>query len=78
MTESGKYQAAVGDQGIAILEAYRNGLEKIGRETEMIAGSDLPTSLRITSLYVELALPDQFHSACSASFCSALFTYCIR
>jgi glycine/D-amino acid oxidase-like deaminating enzyme len=50
MTESGKYQAAVGDQGIAILEAYRNGLEKIGRETEMIAGSDLPDHIG-TSYY---------------------------
>jgi Glycine/D-amino acid oxidases (deaminating) len=28
MTDSGKYQAAVGEQGIAILEAYRRGLEK--------------------------------------------------
>ena len=42
MSESGKYQAAVGEQGVAILEAYRRGLEKIGRETQMITGEDLP------------------------------------
>lgn len=42
MSESGKYQAAVGEQGVAILEAYRRGLEKIGRETQMITGKDLP------------------------------------
>lgn len=45
MTESGKYQAAVGDAGIAVLEAYRSGLEKIGRETEMIEESDLPSHI---------------------------------
>lgn len=42
MFESGKYQAAVGEQGEAILEAYRRGLAKIGRDSEMIAGSELP------------------------------------
>ncbi|HEJ1088123.1 TPA: FAD-binding oxidoreductase [Serratia marcescens] len=42
MSESGKYQAAVGEQGVAILEAYRRGLEKIGRETQMITGEELP------------------------------------
>lgn len=56
MSESGKYQAAVGEQGIAILEAYRRGLEKIGRETQMIAGHDLPdhigTSYYKQALYI--------------------------
>ncbi|ANG92982.1 FAD-binding oxidoreductase [Enterobacteriaceae bacterium 155047] len=42
LSDSGKYQAAVGDEGVAILEAYRSGLEKIGRETQMISGQDLP------------------------------------
>ncbi|APY52878.1 FAD-binding oxidoreductase [Salmonella enterica] len=56
MSEAGKYQAAVGEQGIAILEAYRSGLAKIGRETEMIAGQDLPdhigTSYYKQALYI--------------------------
>jgi len=56
MTESGKYQAAVGDAGIAVLEAYRSGLEKIGRETEMIEEKDLPehigTSYYKKALYI--------------------------
>lgn len=50
MSESGKYQAAVGQPGIDILEAYRSGLEKIGRETQMISGKDLPEHLG-TSYY---------------------------
>lgn len=50
MSESGKYQAAVSAPGIAILEAYRRGLAKIGRETQMIAGKDLPDHLG-TSYY---------------------------
>lgn len=50
MSDSGKYQAAVGEQGVAILEAYRRGLEKIGRDTEMIAGKDLPDHIG-TSYY---------------------------
>jgi len=56
MTDSGKYQAAVGDAGIAVLEAYRSGLEKIGRETEMIEEKDLPehigTSYYKKALYI--------------------------
>ncbi|MFK3771400.1 NAD(P)/FAD-dependent oxidoreductase [Pseudomonas sp. NPDC089406] len=50
MSESGKYQAAVGDKGIAILEAYRSGLEKIGRATTMIDEQDLPAHIG-TSYY---------------------------
>lgn len=56
MSESGKYQAAVGEQGVAILEAYRRGLDKIGHETQMIAGKDLPdhigTSYYKQALYI--------------------------
>ncbi|WP_406879961.1 NAD(P)/FAD-dependent oxidoreductase [Serratia marcescens] len=54
MSESGKYQAAVGEQGVAILEAYRRGLEKIGRETQMITGEDL--SDHIGTRYYKQAL----------------------
>lgn len=54
MSEAGKYQAAVSEQGIAILEAYRSGLAKIGRETEMIAGKDLPD--HIGTAYYKQAL----------------------
>ncbi|MDF7647709.1 FAD-binding oxidoreductase [Erwiniaceae bacterium L1_54_3] len=50
MSESGKYQASVGEQGTAILEAYRSGLAKIGRDSEMIAGKDLPDHIG-TSYY---------------------------
>lgn len=50
MSASGKYQAAVGEQGVAILEAYRQGLAKIGRESEMISGKDLPDHIG-TSFY---------------------------
>ncbi|CAM3783274.1 Oxidoreductase [Pseudomonas reidholzensis] len=50
MSASGKYQAAVGEKGIAILEAYRSGLEKIGRATTMIDAKDLPEHIG-TSYY---------------------------
>jgi len=56
MSESGKYQAAVGEQGTAILEAYRSGLAKIGRDSEMISGKELPdhigTSYYQQALYI--------------------------
>ncbi len=39
---SGKYQAAVEDHGVAVLEAYRRGLDKLGQAYEMICGEDLP------------------------------------
>ncbi len=42
MRPSGKYQAAVEDRGIAVLEAYRRGLDKLGEPYEVIAGKDLP------------------------------------
>lgn len=56
MSESGKYQAAVGQTGVAVLEAYRSGLEKIGRHAEMISGAALPdhigTSYYKQALYI--------------------------
>jgi glycine/D-amino acid oxidase-like deaminating enzyme len=47
---SGKYQAAVEDKGIAVLEAYRRGLDKLGEPYEVIAGKDLPDRIG-TSFY---------------------------
>ncbi|MFJ2983439.1 MULTISPECIES: NAD(P)/FAD-dependent oxidoreductase [unclassified Pseudomonas] len=38
----GKYQAAVEDKGLAVLEAYRSGLEKLGQPYQMIDTRDLP------------------------------------
>ncbi|WP_241127851.1 NAD(P)/FAD-dependent oxidoreductase [Novosphingobium terrae] len=38
----GKYQAAVEDEGVRVLEAYRGGLEKLGQPAELIDGKDLP------------------------------------
>lgn len=42
MRASGKYQGAVEERGIAVLEAYRKGLDKIDQPYEMISGADLP------------------------------------
>jgi glycine/D-amino acid oxidase-like deaminating enzyme len=39
---SGKYQAAIEDRGVAVLDAYRRGLDKLGQPYEMIGGPDLP------------------------------------
>jgi glycine/D-amino acid oxidase-like deaminating enzyme len=50
MRPSGKYQAAVEDRGIAVLEAYRRGLDKLGEPYEVIAGKDLPEHIG-TSFY---------------------------
>mgnify|MGYP001942077956 CR=1 FL=1 len=57
MTDSGKYQAAVSNAGIAVLEAYRSGLEKIGRETEMIEAQDLPDHIGISYYKKALFIP---------------------
>ncbi|MCH7299922.1 FAD-binding oxidoreductase [Pseudomonas capeferrum] len=46
----GKYQAAVEDKGLAVLEAYRSGLEKLGQPYQMIDAHDLPAHLG-TSFY---------------------------
>lgn len=50
MRMSGKYQAAVEDRGLAVLDAYRSGLDKLGEPYEMIAGEDLPGHIG-TSFY---------------------------
>ncbi|CAM2143634.1 gamma-glutamylputrescine oxidase [Pararobbsia alpina] len=42
MRASGKYQAAVEGKGLAVLDAYRRGLDKLGQAYEMIEGDDLP------------------------------------
>lgn len=39
---AGKYQAAVEPNGIAVLEAYRRGLEKLGQACEVIDGQNMP------------------------------------
>jgi glycine/D-amino acid oxidase-like deaminating enzyme len=46
----GKYQAAVEDRGIAVLDAYRRGLDKLGQPYEVIEGSELPDHIG-TSFY---------------------------
>jgi len=45
-----KYQAAVEPRGIAVLDAYKNGLDKLGEPWEMISGHDLPQHIG-TSFY---------------------------
>lgn len=47
---SGKYQAAIENRGIAVLDAYRRGLDKLGQPYEVIAGEDLPAHIG-TSFY---------------------------
>lgn len=42
MTASGKYQAAVEERGVAVLDAYRRGLDKLGQPYEVIDGAALP------------------------------------
>jgi Glycine/D-amino acid oxidases (deaminating) len=42
MKVCGKYQAAVEDRGIAVLEAYRRGLDKLGQDYRMIEAGELP------------------------------------
>ncbi|NBA98572.1 FAD-binding oxidoreductase [Pseudomonas sp. R5(2019)] len=38
----GKYQAAIEDRGIAVLDAYRRGLDKLGQEYQVIEEKELP------------------------------------
>ena len=47
---SGKYQAAVEDRGIAVLDAYRQGLDTLEQSYEVIEGDDLPGHIG-TSFY---------------------------
>ena len=50
MRASGKYQGAVENRGIAVLEAYQRGLDKLGQEYEVISEQDLPDHIG-TSFY---------------------------
>lgn len=50
LRHSGKYQCAVEDSGIAVLEAYRGGLEKLGQPCKLIDGKDMPDHVG-TSFY---------------------------
>lgn len=50
MNPVGKYQAAIEDKGLGVLEAYKSGLEKLGQAYEIIEGRDLPAHLG-TSFY---------------------------
>lgn len=45
MKACGKYQAAIEDRGIAVLDAYRRGLDKLGQAYEMIEAQDLPAHI---------------------------------
>lgn len=47
---SGKYQAAIEQRGIDVLEAYQRGLDKLGQPYEVISGEDLPNHIG-TSFY---------------------------
>ncbi|QXH50239.1 FAD-binding oxidoreductase [Pseudomonas fakonensis] len=42
MKHCGKYQAAVEPRGIAVLDAYRRGLDKLGQPWQMIEQNELP------------------------------------
>ncbi|WP_324709826.1 NAD(P)/FAD-dependent oxidoreductase [Pseudomonas citronellolis] len=46
----GKYQAAVEDKGLRVLEAYKSGLEKLGQAYQIIEADELPAHLG-TSFY---------------------------
>ena len=50
----GKYQAAVEDKGLAVLDAYRQGLNKLGQDYEVIKAEDLPQ--RIGTAFYRQAL----------------------
>jgi glycine/D-amino acid oxidase-like deaminating enzyme len=50
MKHCGKYQAAVEPRGIAVLEAYRRGLDKLDQPYEMIDADALPSHIG-TSFY---------------------------
>ncbi|QXI31419.1 NAD(P)/FAD-dependent oxidoreductase [Pseudomonas vanderleydeniana] len=50
LRHSGKYQAAIEDKGIAVLNAYRGGLEKLGEKVQLIEGDELKEHIG-TSFY---------------------------
>ena len=43
--DCGKYQAAIEDRGIAVLDAYRRGLDKLGQPYQVIEGDELPNRI---------------------------------
>ncbi|WP_437880628.1 NAD(P)/FAD-dependent oxidoreductase [Pseudomonas sp. LRF_L74] len=45
MNPLGKYQAAIEDKGLRVLDAYRRGLDKLGQAYEVIEGRDLPAHI---------------------------------
>lgn len=45
MRSSGKYQAAIEKRGVAVLEAYQHGLDKLDQPYEVINGNDLPNHI---------------------------------
>lgn len=45
MTACGKYQAAVEERGLAVLDAYRGGLDKLEQPYQMIGEQELPHHL---------------------------------
>ncbi|GAN61501.1 hypothetical protein ACI01nite_22310 [Acetobacter cibinongensis] len=50
LRQSGKYQAAIENRGMAVLEAYQRGLDKLGQPYTVIDGEDLPDHIG-TSFY---------------------------
>lgn len=50
MRNSGKYQGAVENRGIAVLDAYQRGLDKLGQDYQVISEQDLPNHIG-TSFY---------------------------
>lgn len=42
MRPAGKYQAAIEERGVAVLDAYRRGLDKLGQAYEMVEENQLP------------------------------------
>lgn len=42
---SGKYQAAIEDSGVAVLDSYRKGLDRLGEAYETIEAKDIPAHL---------------------------------
>ncbi|WP_183753668.1 FAD-dependent oxidoreductase [Pseudochelatococcus contaminans] len=42
---SGKYQAAIEDSGVSVLDSYRSGLDKLGEAYEVIEAKDIPAHL---------------------------------
>lgn len=50
LSPAGKYQAAVEEKGLRVLDAYMSGLDKLGQTYEIVDGRDLPSHVG-TSFY---------------------------